>query len=200
MGHACEILTFDGKESKAVIQAKCDEWGDYNCDLRERGGFGGGLGHRISFTEKIFDNYRDAEKYLNGTFGNYAQTAVRYRTYPGLKKTKAYEKLIIRLIETQRKLNKVKTKPHYQGVKQASVKCRKCGSVLATAFCGRSYTNRCPVCGNELRPASVLEKISRYEQNIRKLREETDLERRKAEKKAENKTVLRWAVACEVHC
>lgn len=134
MGHAIQILTFDEKMDKKKIQARCDEWGDRNCSLEERGcydgklgeftsGRFGGLGSSVKFTDRLFDNYEDAEEYLMTTTGWYRQTAVRYKSYPKVKPNKAISDLESRIMEYRRKIE-VLNQPHYMGVKQATVKCK----------------------------------------------------------------------------
>lgn len=201
MSHACEILTFDASYTKANIVAECDEWGEYNCDIEERGGTGRGLGFPIKWTDRIFDTKEEAYEYLERTFGNYNQTAVKYKV-PKKKatKTKNIEDLERRISEYSKKINLLQ-EPHYKGVTVKTIKCKKCGAVLPTAYCGESFDNYCPVCGNDLRPASTQDKIKKYTQTLSELKKQLKWEVLKREKEAANKGCeLYWAVACEVHC
>jgi len=199
MGHAVSMLSFPEKMDKKRIQAECDEWGDYNCDPYERGGHCGGLQAYINFTSRIFDSYDEAYDYLATTTGYYRQTAVRYKKYPESKPTKVLE-------DKRKKVNKYDhlllelQKPHYKDVKQATVKCKCCGSSLATKYCGSSYNNNCPVCRTDLRPESILEKQRKYKSIIKETEKEIKEEVKKINKKNEAKAELYWMVCCEVHC
>ena len=210
MSHAIQILTFDGKMDKKKIQARCDEWGDRNCSLEERGcydgklgeftsGRFGGLGSSIKFTDKVFNNYEDAEEYLMTTTGDYRQIAVKYKEYPKTKPNKTISDLESRIMEYRRKIE-VLNQPHYMGVKQATVKCKACGSSIATRFCGKTFKNNCPVCRVELRPQSMLDKLGKYEATVKELEKKLKAEQKKQNQKNESKVEYRWAVCCEVHC
>ena len=194
MGHACQILTFE-TDNKKLIQNRCDEWGDHNCDLEERGWhMGGGLGSSINFTNRIFDCLEDAEKYLEGTFGDYRQTAVQYRKSDN--KSKALAALKEKRQTEYKKYCELSQKPHYKGVKSKYIKCKTCGSSLATEYCGKTWYNTCPICRDNLLPKNILEKIEKAENNLKVMDEKIKEEERKINKNGK----LCWAVACEVHC
>ena len=199
MGHACQIKTFDATMSKGAIQAECDEWGNYNADLEERCGCLDGLGFPIRFTDKVFDSEKDAFEYLNGTFGNYSQTAVRYRSYKGVVPTKKKTELTTRLFKAKERLSEL-NKDHYVGVTYKTVKCKCCGSSFATEYCGRSWHNRCLVCNTDLRPQSKLDAIDSCKKTILGIENSIEEENRKIREKNKKNSTLRWAVACEVHC
>lgn len=198
MGHAIQNLSFDEKDSRKTIQAECDEWGNYNADLQERGGCLCGLGSPVRFTDKVFDSYEDAEDYLDRT-PSYAQTAVKYKVYPKTTPTKTITELQRRINEYESRVREL-NEPHYKGVKSATIKCKKCGSALATAYCGKSWYNSCPICRAELRPQSTIDKIHKYNETLDELRKKLKAEVKKENQKNEKKVRLRWLVHCEVHC
>lgn len=201
MGHARTILTFEPNDSQQKIQQKCDAWGNANADIEERGYTMGGLGSPINFTRQIFENQEQAEKYLDSTFGNYRQIAVRFKRPKGRvnTQTKKIEDLHRRIGEYQQRIAEL-NKPHFQGVKSATIKCKNCQSSLATAYCGKSYSNNCPVCGVDLRPVTDLEKLQKYTQTYKQLCKQLNEERNKlVSKEMEKGYDLCWAVACEVH-
>lgn len=199
MSHYCEILSFSAKTSKQKIQTECDMWGNENCDPEERGGRHGGLEGSVRFTGLVFESYEEARHYLDKTFGKYQQTAVQYKKYPDVKSAKL-DNLKKKIKETKKKLFDLDSTPHYKGVKQATVKCKCCGSSLATSYCGSTYYNFCPVCKSELRPETVLNRIQGYKDNLKKLEKELKAEEKALQKKVAHKAELFWAVACEVHC
>lgn len=199
MGHACQILTFKETTSKRTIAAECTEWGDYNCDPYEHGGHCDCGGIEPYYTNRLFDSYEEAVEYLDKTFGNYRQTAVRYKKYPTTKPTKAMEDLKRRISEYEARIAEL-NKPHYAFVKVKTVKCKCCGAVLPTAYCGKSYHNNCPVCKSDLRPETSLSKIDNYKATIKELTAKLKAEQKKLDAKNEKKATIYWAVACEVHC
>lgn len=81
--HECSFLTFDYDMPKEEIQAKCDYWGNCNADLMERGGRLLGLDRDVMFTDKVFDDWDSADRYLMTTLGKYLQTAVAYKDKDG---------------------------------------------------------------------------------------------------------------------
>lgn len=198
MGHACNIMTFDSSMSKKDIQKKCDLWANRNCDLEERGwDLDRGL-DPIRFTSKVFDDYESACEYLKGTFGHYDQTAVQYKVYPTAPMSKRYNELSERLVKAKARLWDLEG-PHYKGVSIGTVKCKSCGSSLATAYCGKSWNNHCPICRSDVRPESKLEKIRKCKKSILEMESAIRDEEKKAQMKVASKAKLFWAVACEVH-
>ena len=196
--HACDILTFD-TDDKNKIQEECDTWGDYNCDPYERGGRHGGLGSNVRFTDRIFDTYEEAVDYLDKTFGDYKQTAVRYRKYPKKDFSKTVKDIERRIKEYCERIKKLEM-PHYEGVTAKTVKCKKCGSSLATEYCGKSWGNICPICRADMRPQSSLDKLNKYKETIKDLQKKLREEQKKELLKMKAKSKLCWAVAVEVHC
>lgn len=199
MSHACQILTFE-TDDKCKIQRECDEWGSYNCDPYERGGFGGGLGFNVQFTSLVFNDYEEAEHYLEGTFGDYRQKAVRYYKYPKRTKTSVEQRLEEKVGKTIKTLRELEDKPHYKGVKTKYITCAKCGSKLATDYCGKTWYNTCPVCRADVRPATVLERRDSLKKTLSDAQRDLKAETKKADEKNKSKAKLCWAVACEVHC
>ncbi len=200
MGHAISVLTFPCSESIDSIQKACDEWGEYNCDLEERGGFGRGLGHSIRFKNELtFDSYRKAYDWLMNHCGNYENYAVRYYKYPMLEDTKKIADIKRRIVEVKARIAALE-KPHFKGVKQSTVKCKKCGSSLATKYCGESYRNNCPICHSDLRPMTTLNQLAKANALLNELQEKLMNENDKQNSKNIAKAELQWAVCCEVHC
>lgn len=197
MGHCCQILTFSDRESKTNISRQCGTWANRNCDHEENPS-----GYEyldVRFTDRIFDSFDEAEDYLKETFGNYRQIAVRYKKYPKVEPSKVITDLERRISEYRIRCNEL-NKPHYANVKQSTVKCKACGSSLATRYCGLSYRNTCPVCRADLRPESTMKKLADYEKTINDLNKKLKDEEKKQNQRNASKAELMWAVACEVHC
>lgn len=191
MSHIREILTFSGKDSKSVISGECDEWFENNH----------GYSDGVTFSNKIFDDYTSAEQWLNENYEETydSATAVRYKVYPELKSAKMTS-LRKKFDDTNKKLNDLKYRVHYQGIASKSIKCKNCGAVLPIAYCGNTYKNNCPVCRHDLRPQKVLDTITKYQVSINELNEQIRAEEIVLQKKFEKKATLEWAVLCDVHC
>ena len=198
MGHACTILTFPEKISKYEITKRCGRWATCNCDLEERGGFGYDY-LDIRFTDKVFDSYDEASEYLEGTFGNYREIAVRYKQYPKMEPNKTMVSLQNRIKEYEDRIREIE-KPHWATTSYEKIRCSNCGSTLATNYCGKSYNNYCPVCKADLRPKSLLDRMEKYIQTVNDLKEKLKAEQKKQNMKMASKAEYMWAVACEVHC
>lgn len=199
MGHAIAMLTFEENTPKSKIQERCDNWGNSNCNIEERGYALQGLGYSINFTSRVFNSYNEAYDYLDTTTGNYRQTAVKYKVYPKVEPSSTILDLERRIKEYKNRIAEL-NKPHYANVKQATVKCKKCGSSLATSYCGRTYYNQCPICKEDLRPESTLQKIEQYNNTIKELEQKRVDEIKKQNAKNESKVTYMWMVCCEVHC
>ena len=199
MGHAIAMLTFEENMSKSKIQERCDNWGNSNCNIEERGYALQGLGYSINFTSRIFNSYNEAYDYLDTTTGNYRQTAVKYKVYPKVEPSSTILDLERRIKEYKNRIAEL-NKPHYANVKQATVKCKKCGSSLSTSYCGKTYYNQCPICKEDLRPESTLQKIEQYNNTIKELEQKRVDEIKKQNMKNESKVTYRWMACCEVHC
>ena len=201
MGHECSILKFPTSMSREEIQARCDKWGDANSDWEERGYRCGGLGFQVRFQSDIFETEEEAENYLNKTFGNYRQTAVMFKRSKkeGSLTSKTLEDLMRRKKEYTKRISDL-DKPHYASVKQVTVKCKNCGSSLATKYCEKGYGNYCPVCHTDLRPDSIISKGIAYRSTLLELNDKIRAEEKRLKKKAQAAGYdTYWAVACEVH-
>lgn len=199
MGHACSILSFSEKMSNKEIRKECAYWATCNCDLEERGGYGFD-DFDVNFTNKIFEDYDEAVEYLEDTFGHYGQTAVRYKKYPKIEKSKTELDLERRIEEYSKRIHAIDFTPHYAKVSQATVKCKHCGSSLSTAYCGKTFNNICPICKNDLRPESVLKKKESYQQTVMELQKKLKTEVKRQNLNIASKVEYMWAIACEVHC
>lgn len=199
MGHNCTVLTFPEKMSNKEIRKNCARWATCNCDLEERGGYGFD-DFDVNFTNKIFEDYDEAEEYLEDTFGHYRQIAVRYKKYPKVEKSKTELDLERRIEEYSTRICQIDCIPHYANTSYATIKCKHCGSALSTAYCGKTFNNTCPVCREDLRPESVLKKKESYQATVMELQKKLKAEVKRQNLKIASKVEYMWAVACEVHC
>lgn len=199
MGHAVEILVFPDTMSRKEMERRRDAWGDMHVDPEEHGGQCKCSGSHIKFTDKIFPDFKSAVEYLDTTFGHYAQTAVRFYDYGTLKENKTMLELKRRIGEVQKRIAQLDA-PHYAGVKSTTVKCKSCGSSLATAYCGKTWRNTCPICKAELRPKTALDRLETAKATLNELQKKYRAEELASKQKLKGKAKLCWAVAAEEHC
>lgn len=208
MGHNKIIATFDEKIGEKRIQAEVNDWAYRNIDLEEQGFPNKDeFSYPVRFKSITLNSYEEAEAYLEKNTDRDA-IAVRYKEYPEVKSKKATD-LKRRIDEYNNRINEL-DRPHYEGVKQATVKCKHCGASLPTKYCGaseylgggkhRGFKNNCPVCGEDLRPQSVLDKISKYRKTIAELAEQGRDEVKAQNEKNAKKAKIKWAVCVDVHC
>lgn len=203
MGRVKGVLEFNEKTSPSAMRKACNEWGAENCDPGERGGCRcSDIGNHIRFTEMLFDTRSEAVAYLKSNQDNYIPLAVRYKIPVGKEKAPTQKLLGARkkVQECQARINALE-KPHYAGVTSKTVGCKNCGSALATAYCGKSYSNYCPVCKADLRPASALQGVTKAKAHYKSaVQELQQLEKEFAKKQVSRKCDIHWLIMCEEHC
>lgn len=122
--------------------------------------------------------------------GNYDQLAVRFRAAatPSAK----LKDLNARLGDTRNALFMLEQDIHYSHTTAKFVSCKRCGSALSRTHL---KSNFCPMCGNDLRPQSVRDKVARAKEKVKKLEQQI----RDEEKKNNQKGKLFWLVKVEYH-
>lgn len=123
---------------------------------------------------------------------NYDQIAVMYHESTEPPKTKAFEALVARRDELNKKLCEAEDYVHYKEAKSKLVSCKKCGSKISTGYL---HSNYCPVCHEDLRPKSLLKSINEMYERRNKL----DKKIREVTIKANKKSPLYWLVKIEYH-
>ena len=84
----------------------------------------------------------------------------------------------------------------WAGRKSKYVTCEDCGSKLNVERLRAMRTCVCPLCRNDLRSESVINRIKAYDEKIRELRGKYAKEMMKLTSKA----AVKWLVKMEVHC
>lgn len=196
MTHVCNILTFDASMSKNAIIAECNEWSMENMNWDE-----GYLDIKPNFTSKVFRDFEAAEECLKNSFGNYGQLAVQYMAYPEMKPSRKMESITNQIEQTRARLNDLENTVHYAdpSMKSKTVTCKNCHAVLPREWFGRTIRNNCPVCREDLRPASVLNRIEQLNKKISQLEKQLTKARMKNQAENQSKAVKRWAIAVETH-
>lgn len=164
--------------------------------------------HHIEWRDdmKPFDSKDDAYNWLVANkFGDYEQIAVPYLNTERVEdQIKGHPKLEASYRKVQEMAEKA-TKAwqeyedlndafHFRDAKSELIGCKNCGSKLARKYLD---SNKCPVCGHDLRPQSLLDRIEAKKEKSRKYRKQESQLRKAFEKKL--KSDLYWLVKIEYH-
>ena len=188
--HEINYLHFDYKTSRKAIYAECESEAarnrDYSCPLDP-----------IDYYDKQFNSEEEAKEFIDKIDKNwYHQIAVSYRYQKDFKPSKALEKLKERLEKAHHDYYQAEGAFHFKSHKSQTVGCSKCGSKLALAYLKR---NTCPLCGNDLRPTTTLDKIAKLKSNYDKLCKEYKAKEHEERMKSIKKAELYWLVKIEYH-
>ena len=186
MGHSINYETYDENVNKKSVQAYWDEHAAHE-DWREGCC---GLPKDIHWIDHICNDYDEAYEYIENHDNHcYDQLAVKYREYPKMKKTKTLENLEEREKRLCDRYHELSDNVHYANVKSQFIGCKHCNSKIASSYI---RTNKCPVCFNDLRPASTLDLINKAEKDV-------ELEMKKLQAKQKKKAKVKWLVKIEYH-
>lgn len=190
MGHAVDYITVD-KRSEIIKAA--ERFASRNVDRLENPS-GSYHGNMHIHDSPICESWEEAKERIEGwDTGWYSDHAVQYKDKSVLKPTKQ----MLALKAKAEKLNADK----YAYIDEHSLKkrksvfigCKKCDSKLAIQYLNG---NKCPLCGNELRADYIVERIKKYDDDIR----EANKQYNELRKKQTGKCPIRWLVKVEVHC
>lgn len=184
--HSINHDVFDEAMSKDRIYAECNavavREGDYHSSLDP-----------IRFLSAICESYEEAESYLERNDNHwYDNLAVRYKEPK--KASSKTAKLTERYNEAYNKALALDRHFHFENAKSEFIGCKECGSKLARTHL---RSNRCPLCGKDLRPQTTLDKIKTLYDKANALDKQV-----KESIKNDSKTnyKLKWLVKYEFHC
>ena len=144
-------------------------------------------------TNAPFENQEQAEAYIRERDnGYYAGYAVKFYDYSKAKNTKKMDELNAKIDETFKKRDEYISTHHVKDFKASFIGCSKCGSKLS-----RQHLNsdKCPVCYNDLRAESTLERIANFDKRIKEYQAKIKQEIQKQKDKAD----IKWLVKFEYH-
>ena len=190
MGHAIDYYVTDKRSN---IMSVAEKHAFYNTDRGENPS-GSYHGNMHIHDKPICESYEDAVEHIaSWDTGWYSDHAVQFKDRDALKPTKQMESL-------RMKADKIRAdKAEY--IKKHSIKerkseysgCKKCGSRLSNKHL---RSNRCPLCGADLRADYIVERIDKYDKDC----EETLKKLEELKRKQSGKCLIRWLVKVEVHC
>lgn len=149
---------------------------------------------RIKFCDDpICDNISAAQEYIreidSAFYGGYA---VRYYDFSKVKNPKKVDELEKKIQEILEKKKAFADAHSVKKQKAAFIGCPKCGSKLNRE---RLRGNDCPLCWNDLRSESTLNRLASYDNRIDEYKKQIKKERLKDKKKA----AVMWLVKFEYH-
>ena len=145
----------------------------------------------------VLENKESAEKWIEDNENPwYDQLAVKYHEYPELKLSAKYKTLQDRLSSLQKSYKELSSKFHFSNAKSEFIGCKSCGSRIRRKHLKGNY---CPVCGKDLRPISILERIKKAKEKYERLQAALEEEKRQMEKKQIKNSKLMYLVKVEFH-
>ena len=188
MGHAINYITEPENVDKKAVMASIQE-----VAARDGDGYPG----RVKWHSElpVYESYEEAEKMIQRLDnGWYDDHAVRFYDYRNATRTKKIDELYQRIKETRDKRVAYANEHSVKNLKAEYVGCPKCGSKISRKHIGDR--NRCPVCGQDLRSKTTLEKLQSYDDKIKALNEMIDVEK----KKQTSARRVMWLIKYEYHC
>lgn len=189
--HNIEYRSYDEKVNKDKVKRELDDYVAHE-DWKEGCS---GLYNGIRWLDIMFGSYDEAQEYIEKhDRGDYDNLAVKYRVADNdILKTKKYKELKGRNDRLWREYSDLSNASYMEGVKSLLVTCSKCGSKISSKQWKR---NNCPVCGQDFRSKTTLDRIDAKLKASRKA--ETELEQYKADYAGKHGNVY-WLVKFEYH-
>ena len=208
MGHVIDYMVFDRKTPRKKMLEAVESWAKANVDPYEHSEDGniwninvydGSLnGDRAWHEDTVYACRQDAEDAIGKMDkGFYDDHAVLYYDVDSLKPTAVMKDIQRRQDETEKKRETLITDSNtWAGRKSQYVSCEHCGSKLNVECLRSMHTYTCPLCRNDMRSETVLNRIKAYDEKIKELRGKYAKEM----KKLKSKAAVKWLVKMEVHC
>lgn len=148
---------------------------------------------RIAFSHREpFANQEAAEAWIRENDGWYKGIAVQFYDYSKCKTTKKMETLQDRIADNKAKKHEYIKTHSVRVFKAEYVGCSCCGSKLKRELL---RSERCPVCYEDLRAKSTLDRIQGFDKKEKELRAQIEAEKQKDKKNA----TVKWLVKYEYH-
>lgn len=191
MSHNIEYYDYSENKSQNAIYSSLNSYVKQRT-IREGG-------HSLEpirwYNNKICSNYEEAQHFLQeNDKGWYDQLAVRFRARkPGTKETKKLVDLRERYDLAVRQYQEFSNYVPAKDFKSQFVGCKNCESKI-----NKNYikTNKCPICGEDMRSDTIKERLKNMQSKVKKLERELSEEEKKC---FEKNSEIRWLVKIEYH-
>lgn len=191
--HCIRHFTYKEKVNRNSVLAEANAYANREGDYRDQI-------NSIRWMENtICDNEEAAMEFIDKhDSGWYDNIAVRFYSYPKMKKSKKLETLEERLADQCSRLRTMEQTNYADTLTSTEfVGCKGCGSKIATKYL---KGNHCPVCGADMRPKTTLDRISALKERIEKTKAEIHEEKVSLQKKQRKNAEIKWLVKTEFHC
>lgn len=162
-------------------------------DWQEGGRYHGNLRWHEDTVYVGIDKAEEAIDRLTGREA-YVDCAVLFRDVEAVPATAKVRSIDARIARVQAAMQSFESAHSIHARKSRTVSCPRCESRIAVGYM-RGRSERCPVCGADLRAKSTIERLAEFERRLR------DLERERAVelKKGAGKAPVRWLLKYEYH-
>jgi len=184
--HNIHYWVYDGKCDRSKVLADIQRVAESDGD-----GYSGPL----KWHDEVLPlkNKEEAENWIRAhDKGWYDDHAVLFYDYSDAKETKKMENLKKKGAELAERLVAFENEHSVRKFKAEYIGCSNCGSKVAKKYL---RSERCPVCGSDLRSESTLKKIKELNDKVIQTREEYRAEGEKQKSRAK----IKWLVKFEYH-
>lgn len=200
MSHNVRYYDYKVNVNKSEVQEELDDYVRH-ADWEEGAS---GLPNPIRWVDRTFNSYEEAKAFIEREDRNrwYNCMAVKYRTVKSdalrqSKQSKKEAELTARIKEQMDRLNKLTELSSIQNRTSEYIGCEKCGSKLKRELLKGEC---CPLCRNDLRSKTNLERMANARARADALRDERDAEEKKRiESLKKSSGEIRWLVKIEYH-
>lgn len=183
-------LTFNGKLTIEQIQESCD-----NHIAHTTGGEVEGTPTPIRVVQKgrVAADINAAQIIIEAEdYGYYDSMAIKFVATEE-RKPAVYEATLEEVEKLQKKYNELQ-EPHFEEFKSKLISCKRCGSKLSTKHLAAIF---CPLCGQDLRPQTTIEREQKIFERWEKKKEKLALLESKGKDKPTTHKVEQWLVKIE---
>ena len=188
--HCIHYVTFDENTSTKEIESTVQDWALRYSDS-------GGLCEAIRFVDKVFDDRKKAESYIKAIDHTYGNFAVKFKCAAENNTSAKLKDLNEKFTKAHNEYYALRDACHFKTITSAFIGCKNCGSKLSREHLVRKGVNGCPMCGAELRPQTVLDRISKKKADLENITKAIEKEQNRL---AKTKGVVKWLVKYEYHC
>jgi hypothetical protein len=200
MGHNVRYEDYPLNVDKKQVQSGWDEYVRHE----DWGEGASGLPNSIRWLDRTFDSYEAARSFIEKQDERiwYNCMAVKYKDvkHDALRSSKPSKKEteLIAAIKAQREnLDKITRNASVQNRTSEYIGCEKCGSKLKRTLLRSQF---CPLCGNDLRSKTNLDRIANAGARLDELIKKRDLEEEKRlDGLKKTSSEIRWLVKVEYH-
>lgn len=196
MGHMVGYRTYPENVDKRIVYA------DINEILLEENYVenSNGLTNPIRWYEDIQPllSYEDAKRFIEEHDKKwYDNLAVRFKDIDSLKETKKLKGMKDRYKQIEQDYAKMLNTVECKSFKSQLISCKQCNSKLNKDY---MRTNKCPLCGFDIRSDTTKQRILNKEKSLRELKKQIDMEIKKLQEqhnKKSSRSRVYWLVKYE---